>query len=141
MRLRSPAARPFLPIPLSVLLTLLWVGLVHLFFLLVTAQAGWARDGEAWTAVLLGERVLGRARLPTLIVAISLLLLLYLWLDYRSRPARGWRALVFVVAAALLVYLAWAVWHAWWTRLDLLADPADMLMTARPAALAAGEAT
>lgn len=129
MRLRSQAAKPFLPIPLSVLLTLLWVGLVRLFFLFVAAQAGGARDGELWTAVLLGERVLGRARLPTLIVAISLLLLVYLWLDYRSQPPRAMRTLVFILAAALLVYLGWAVWHAWWTRLDALTVPGEMLMT------------
>ena len=133
-RLRSPAAGPTLPIPLSVLLTLLWVGLVRLVFLLLAAQAGGSRHGDLWTAILLGERVLGRARLPTLIVAISLLLLVYLWLDYRSGPARGWRALAFVLAAALLVYLCWAVWHAWWTRLDALIEPAGMLMTALPAA-------
>ena len=113
MSLRSQAARPILPIPLSVLLTLLWVGLVRLFFLLVAAQAGSARDGDLWTAVLLGERVLGRARLPTLIVAISLL---------------------------LLVYLGWAVWYAWWTRLDALTAPGEMLMTLYVGGLAGGEA-
>ena len=74
--------------------------------------------------------MLGRARLPTIIVAISLLLLIYLWLDYRSRPARGWRAVVFLVAAALLVYLGWAVWYSWWSHLDVLSTPADVLMTA-----------
>ena len=134
MKLTRPAARPLLPIPLSVLLTLLWVGLVRLFFLWVTVQARMGRDGEAWTAVLFGERVLGRARLPTVIVAVSFLLLIYLWLDYRSRPAHGWswRTAVFLLAAALLVYLGWAVWYSWWSRLDALIEPSGMLMTALP---------
>ena len=135
MKLTAPAARPILPIPLSVLLTLLWVGLVRLFFLWVTVQARMGRDGEAWAAVLFGERVLGRARLPTVIVAICLLLLLYLWLDYRSRPARGWRTLVFLMAAALLVYLGWAVWYSWWTHRDVLSEPVEMIMTALPRAV------
>ncbi len=130
MTLRLPAARPLLPIPLSILLTLLWVGLIRLFFLVVTVQAGAERSGEVWTAVLFGERVLGRARLPTIIVAISLLLLIYLWLDYRSRPTRGWRTVVFIVAAALLVYLGWAVWHAWWSHLGVSSRPGEVLMTA-----------
>ena len=104
MKLTAPAARPLLPIPLSVLLTLLWVGLVRLLFLWVAAQARVGSDGEAWAAVLFGERVLGRARLPTIIVAVSFLLLIYLWLDYRSRPAGGWRTAVFLLAA-----IAWPV--------------------------------
>lgn len=136
MKLRPLAPRPLLPIPLSVLLTLLWVGLVRLLFLLMAAQAGSAHHGKAWAAVLLGQRVLGRARLPTIIVAISLLLLFYLWVDYRSRPAKGWRSLIFLVAAVLLVYLGWAVWFSWWSHLDLLRAPHDMLMTAVPGAAA-----
>lgn len=137
MKLRSPAAGPLLPIPLSVLLTLLWVGLVRLFFLWVTAQASAGRHGPAWVATLLDQRVLGKARLPTLIIALSLLLLLYLWLDYRSRPGHAWRTVVFLVAAALLVYLSWAVWHSWWRHLAVPTDPAGMLMTALPADLTA----
>ena len=129
MKLRSPASGPLLPIPLSVLLTLLWVGLVRLFFLWAAAQASAARNGESWAAMLFGERVLGRARLPTILVAVSLLLLLYLWLDYRSRPVQGWRTLVFLLAAALLVYLGWAVWYSWWSHLDVSIEPVDMLIT------------
>ena len=90
-------------------------------------------DGETYAAMLWGERVLGRARLPTLIVAVNLLLLLHLWLDYRSRPSGGWRrSLVFLAAAALLVYLGWAVWHSWWSHIDAGAVPAGVLMTALP---------
>lgn len=133
MKLRSPASGPLVPIPLSVLLTLLWVGLVRLFFLWVTARAGAGHHGRAWAAGLLDERVLGRVRLPTILVALSLLLLLYLWLDYRSRPAHAWRTVVFLVAAALLVYLSWAVWHSWWSYLQVAPRPGDMLMTALPA--------
>ncbi len=136
MKLDSRASRPLLPIPLSVLLTLLWVGLVRLFFLWVTAQASAAHDGRVWAARLFNERVLGSARLPTIIVALSLLLLIYLWLDYRSRPEHGLRTVVFLVAAGLLVYLSWAVWHSWWSRLALPIPPGDMLMTALPANLA-----
>ncbi len=134
MRLRSPAAGPLLPIPLSVLLTLLWVGVVRLFFLWVTTQARWGEEGAAWTALLFDQRVLGRARLPTMIVAISFLLLLYLWLDYRSGPSRVWRTVVFLAAATLLVYLGWAVWYSWWNHLDALTHPGDVLMTAAGAA-------
>ena len=135
MTLRSARARPFLPIPLSILLTLLWAGLVRLLFLVAGAQASRGRlGGEAWMAALLEERVLGRARLPTIIVAISLLLLVYLWLDYRSRPVHGWRTLVFVLAAALLVYLDWAVWRAWWSHAALPGPPGQILMTAGPVA-------
>ena len=132
--MRLPASRPLLPIPLSVLLTLLWVGLVRLFLLWVTAQAGAAGDnGVAWATVLWQERVMGRARLPTIIVAVSLLLLIYLWADYRSRPARtNWRAIVFLAAAALLVYLVWGIWSAWWSHLPVPGDPGEMLMTAVP---------
>ncbi|MFQ5349489.1 MAG: hypothetical protein ACE5EG_03480 [Thermoanaerobaculia bacterium] len=137
MTLRPPAPRPLLPIPLSVLLTLLWVGLVRLLFLLAAAQAGAERDGGLWMAVLFETRVLGRARLPTIIVAISLLLLLYLWVEYRSRPPQTWRTVVFLFAAALLVYLGWAVWHSWWSRLDAFGRPDDMLMTLLAAAGAA----
>jgi len=136
VKLRSSASRPLLPIPLSVLLTLLWVGVIRLFFLLAATQASSEHDGEVWTALLLGERVLGRARLPTIIVAISLLLLLYLWLDYRSRPSHFWRGLVFLVAAALLVYLGWAVWYSWWRHLDVLTEPVDVLMTSLPPPIA-----
>ncbi len=132
MSLRLPASKPLLPIPLSVLLTLLWVGVVRLFFLWVATWARATHEGEVWMAMLFEERVLGRARLPTMIVAISLLLLLYLWLDYRSRPAHARRTVVFLVAAALLVYLGWAVWYSWWSRLDVLTEPADMLMTVAP---------
>ncbi len=132
MKLRVSAARPLLPVPLSILLTLLWVGVVRLFFLWLTVQASGSRDGGAWTALLFEQRVLGRARLPTMIVAISLLLLIYLWLDYRARPASGWRSLVFLLAAALLVYLGWAVWHSWWSHLDVLRRPVGVLMTAVP---------
>ena len=71
--------------------------------------------------------------MPTIIVAVSLMLLIYLWLDYRSRPSHGWRTLVFLVAAALLVYLGWAVWYAWWRHLDVLTGTVDVLMTALPA--------
>ncbi len=66
MKLRSTAARSLLPIPLSVLVTLLWVGLVRLLFLLAAAQARWEHDGEGWAAMLFGVQVLGRARLPTI---------------------------------------------------------------------------
>ena len=139
MKLPVRAARPQLPVPLSILLTLLWVGLVRLLFLWVTVQAAAARDGGAWTAVLFQQRVLGRARLPTMIVAISFLLLLYLWLDYRSRPSHAWRNLAFLAAAALLVYLSWAVWHSWWSHLETLLRPTGVLMTAVPGGgLAAG---
>lgn len=141
MKLPSTASRPLLPIPLSVLLTLLWVGLVRLLFLLVQAQAGMARQGDAWMAMLFGERILGRARLPTMIVAISLLLLVYLWLDYRSQtPRTNWRAVVFLCAAALLVYLVWGVWHSWWRHLESLPAPAGVLMTAVPAGTAGAAA-
>jgi hypothetical protein len=136
VKLHSRASRPLLPIPLSVLLTLLWVGLVRLFFLWVTAQAVGVRHGRVWAARLLDERVLGSARLPTIIVASSLLLLVYLWLDYRSRPEQGWRTVVFLVAAGLLVYLSWAVWHSWWSHLAVPVQPGDMLMTALPARVA-----
>lgn len=130
MKLTPRAARPPSPIPLSVLLTLLWVGLIRLLFLLLASQAGSRPSSGLWTAVLFGERVLGRARLPTIIMAISLLLLLYLWLDYRSRAAGRWQGLVFLAAAALLVYLGWAVWYASWSRLAVPTAPGDMLMTA-----------
>ena len=133
MNLRSAAARPLLPIPLSVLLTLLWVGLVRLVSLWIASQARWSHEGDVWLAVLFEARVLGRARLPTIIVAVSLLLLVYLWLDYRSRPSHLARTLVFLVAAALLVYLGWAVWHSWWTHLESLGQSGDVLMTALPA--------
>jgi hypothetical protein len=132
VKLRVAAARPLLPVPLSILLTLLWVGLVRLFFLWVTVQAGGTHDGRTWAALLFDQRVLGRGRLPTMIVAISFLLLIYLWLDYRAQPAHGWRSVVFLLAAALLVYLGWAVWHAWWSRLDELGRGAGVLMTAVP---------
>ncbi len=134
MKHRLQASKPLLPIPLSVLLTLLWVGVVRLFFLWVTAYARVTHEGRLWMAVFFEERVLGRARLPTMIVAISFLLLLYLWLDYRSRPAHGWRSVVFLVAAALLVYLGWAVWYSWASHLDALSRPGDVLMTAVRAA-------
>ena len=140
MKLRSTAARPPLPIPLSVLLTLLWVGLIRLFSLWLATQARWAPEGDVWLAVLFESRVLGRARLPTIIVAVSLLLLVYLWLDYRSRPARLARTLVFLMAAALLVYLGWAVWHSWWAHLDSLGRSGDMLMTGLPGPFPAGPA-
>ena len=66
MTIRLPVSRPLLPIPFSVLLTLLWVGLVRLFLLWVTSQAGAAgQTGVAWATVLWQERVMGRARLPT----------------------------------------------------------------------------
>ena len=132
MKLRSPAARWGLPIPLSILLTLLWVGLIHLVFLLVSAQV-WEGQGEGYAAALWGARVLGRARLPTVIVAVNLLLLLYLWVDYRSRPRRGLRTLVFLAAAALLVYLGWIVWYSWWRWAANPELPAGALLTALPA--------
>lgn len=115
---------------------MLWVGLVRLFFLWVETQERAWGAGEVWAGVLFETRVLGRARLPTLMVAISLLLLLYLWLDYRSRPFRRGQSAVFLLAALLLVYLGWAVWRFWWSRLEEIPAPPGMLMTALPAAVA-----
>lgn len=117
MKLERPA-RAALPIPLSVLLTLLWAGLVHLLLLLVRTQSFFDDRGARWARVFWSERLPGGIRLPTLLVAISLLLLFYLWLSYRARPAGGPRGWVFLAAAGLLVYLAWVVWRIWWQQMQ-----------------------
>lgn len=129
MKLPASAGSKLLPIPISVLLTLLWVGVVRLFFMFVIARAQSGPNGDVWLAVLLAKPVAGRGSLPTVIVGISFLLVVYLWLDYRSRSPSGWRAFVYLAAAALLAYLGWAVWFFWWGQLDVLTQPVDVLMT------------
>ena len=47
MTLRLPVPRPLLRIPLSSVLTLLWVGVVRLFYLWLAMQAHRAHGGEA----------------------------------------------------------------------------------------------
>lgn len=118
MKLEPPVARPALPIPLSVLVTLLWVGLVHLLLLLVRTQSFFGEHGPGWARVFWSERLPGGVRLPTVLVAISLLLLVYLWLGYRSRPPGGVRGWVYLAAAGLLVYVSWVVWRLWWQQLQ-----------------------
>ncbi len=110
--------RAVLPIPLSVLLTLLWTGLVHLMFLWVRSQTAGPAGGAGWADAFWSRRLPGGVRLPTVLVGICLLLLIYLWADYRSRRHRGGLGWVFLGAAALLVYLAWAIWRLWWQHLQ-----------------------
>ncbi len=117
MRLRPTGLRPF-PLPVSVLLSVLWTGLVHLL-LALAAAAQPPVGGAAPVVALWRYELLGAVRLPTLLMVINLLLIGYLWLDYRARRRRGRRgSLLFLAAALLLVHLGWAVWRAWWTEVN-----------------------